>query len=141
MPLWIQIAPGSKQPVYKQIYDQISQMIAQGKLNTGDKLPAVRNLAAELVVNPNTVARAYSLLEQRGLVITKTGAGTFVSDPKLQDPDMQQLSILNDRLDNLISQAVNIGLTNKQIKELFENRLGQFQKNKDADSEGGSTND
>ena len=139
MPLWIQIAPGSKQPVYKQIFDQVSQMIAQGKLNTGDKLPAVRNLAAELVVNPNTIARAYSLLEQKGLVITKTGAGTFINDPKLQDPDMQQLSIINDRFDNLISQAVNIGLTNAQIRELFEKRLGQF--NKPDHIDGDNTND
>ncbi len=139
MPLWIQIAPGSKQPVYKQIFDQVSQQIAQGKLNTGDKLPAVRNLAAELVVNPNTVARAYSLLEQKGLVITKTGAGTFISDPKLKDPDMQQISIINDRFDNLISQAVNIGMTGEQIRELFEKRLSQF--NKLDDIHGDKTND
>ena len=138
--IWIQIAPGSKLPVYKQIFDQVSQQIAQGKLKTGDKLPAVRNLAAELVVNPNTVARAYSLLEQKGLVITKTGAGTFISDPKLQDPDMQQISIINDRFDNLISQAINIGMNSEQIRELFEKRLSNF-KTSDSEEKGGSSND
>ena len=78
MALWIHISPGSKEPIYAQIYEQISQAVAKGDLNPGEKLPPVRVLAAELVINPNTVARAYTQLEQAGLVGTKTGAGTFV---------------------------------------------------------------
>jgi len=62
MTLWIQIASGSKEPIYKQVVDQITGAIAKGQLSPGDKLPAVRNLAAELVVNPNTIARSYSFV-------------------------------------------------------------------------------
>jgi DNA-binding transcriptional regulator YhcF (GntR family) len=59
MTVWMQISSGSETPIYLQLVEQISKAIAQGLLRTGDKLPAVRALAAELVINPNTVARAY----------------------------------------------------------------------------------
>jgi len=84
MALWIQISSGSGEPIYVQVAEQISEAIAKSELASGDKLPAVRKLAAELVINPNTVARAYTRLEQAGLVTTKTGSGTYVSDPKLR---------------------------------------------------------
>ena len=68
MALWIQISIGSNEPVYAQLISQISQAIAKGQLKAGDKLPAVRKLASELVINPNTVAKAYTYLEQAKLV-------------------------------------------------------------------------
>ena len=84
MALWIQITPGSDEPIYLQIVEQVGETIAKGQLAVGDKLPAVRKLASELVINPNTVARAYTILEQTGLVTTKTGSGTFVANPALR---------------------------------------------------------
>lgn len=126
MALWIQISPGSGKPIYAQIVAQISQAIAQGELSAGDKLPAVRKLAGELVINPNTVARAYSVLEREGLLVSKTGAGTFVSDPKLRDKDASQLHILAERMENVIIQAVNIGLSQKDIEKMFNKRLKNF---------------
>ena len=94
--LWIQILPGSDIPIYKQIVEQISEAIAKDTISIGDKLPAVRKLAAELVINPNTVARAYTILEQQGLVATKSGSGTFVSDPKLRDRDAADINALTE---------------------------------------------
>jgi len=126
MALWIQISPGSNEPIYAQIVAQISRAIARGELSAGDKLPAVRKLAAELVINPNTAARAYSVLEQQGLVSTKTGAGTFVADPKLRDRDMGQLNILTERTDNIITQALNIGLSPEDIIGMLKARLAKF---------------
>ncbi len=126
MALWIQISPGSNEPIYGQIVAQVSRAIAKGEVSTGDKLPAVRVLAGELVVNPNTVARAYTLLEQQGLVNTKTGSGTFVADPKLRDRDAGKLNILTERMDNIITQALNIGLSEHDIKRTFEDRLKKF---------------
>lgn len=127
MTIWIQIASGSKEPIYKQVVEQIAAAIARGQLSPGDKLPAVRNLAAELVVNPNTVAKAYTILEQQGLVATKTGAGTFVTSPHTRDYDSSQLNIINERLDNAISQLVNSGFSRQQILEMFADRLKKFQ--------------
>ncbi|MHC4243749.1 MAG: GntR family transcriptional regulator, partial [Planctomycetota bacterium] len=105
MALWIQILPGSDEPIYVQVTEQISEAIARGQLASGDKLPAVRKLASELVINPNTVARAYSRLEQAGLVTTKTGSGTFVSDPKMSRSDAADLNMLAERIDTLITRG------------------------------------
>jgi len=126
MALWIQISPGSNEPIYGQIVAQASRAIATGEVSIGDKLPAVRVLAGELVINPNTVARAYGVLERQGLVSTKTGSGTFVADPKLRHADAGRLNILTERMDNIITQALNIGLSEHDIKRTFEDRLKKF---------------
>jgi len=126
MPLWIQILPGSGEPIYVQVAEQISKAIARGELSNGDKLPAVRKLASELVINPNTVARAYSRLEQAGLVTTKTGSGTFVSDPKLRKTDAADINILTERMDTLISRGLNLGIEAQDLISMFRARLGRF---------------
>jgi len=126
MGLWIQITPGSSEPVYVQVAEQISETIAKGQLTSGDKLPAVRKLAAELVINPNTVARAYSRLEQAGLVTTKTGSGTFVADPKLRSADAADINILTERMDTLISRGLNLGLQAQDIIKIFKARMEKF---------------
>jgi len=126
MALWIQILPGSSEPIYVQVAEQISKAIARGELASGDKLPAVRKLAAELVINPNTVARAYSRLERAGLVTTKTGSGTFVSDPKLRRTDAADINMLTERMDTLITRGLNLGLKAQDLISLFESRLAKF---------------
>lgn len=126
MALWIQISPGSHEPIYVQIAEQISEAIARQNISVGDKLPPVRKLAAELVVNPNTVARAYSVLQQAGLVTTKTGSCTFISDPKLRSADAADLNALTERIDTLIARGVNLGLEQKDLNEMFQERLAKF---------------
>ncbi len=126
MPLWIQILPGSDEPIYIQVTEQISKAIARGELASGDKLPAVRKLALELVINPNTVARAYSRLEKAGLVNTKTGSGTFVADPKLRKTDAADINMLTERMDTLITRGLNLGLKAQDLISLFERRLAKF---------------
>ncbi len=95
---------------------------------SGDKLPAVRKLASELVINPNTVARAYSRLEQAGLVTTKTGSGTFVSDPKMRKSDAADINMLAERMDTLITRGLNLGMREQDLTRLFESRLTKFSK-------------
>ena len=126
MPLWIQILPGSDEPIYIQVTEQISKAIARGELASGDKLPAVRKLASELVINPNTVARAYSRLEKAGLVTTKTGSGTFVADPKLRKTDATDINMLTERMDTLITRGLNLGIEAQDLIRLFESRLTKF---------------
>ncbi|MHC4585113.1 MAG: GntR family transcriptional regulator [Planctomycetota bacterium] len=128
MALWIQILPGSDEPIYVQVTEQISEAIARGQLASGDKLPAVRKLASELVINPNTVARAYSRLEQAGLVTTKTGSGTFVSDPKMRRSDAADVNMLAERMDTLITRGLNLGMGEEDLTRLFESRLTKFSK-------------
>ncbi|MBN2139251.1 MAG: GntR family transcriptional regulator [Sedimentisphaerales bacterium] len=128
MALWIQISAGSGEPIYAQVVEQVGQAIARGELAGGDKLPTVRKLAAELVINPNTVARAYSSLERAGLVTTKTGSGTFVSDPKLRKSDGADVNILTERMDTLIARGLNLGLEAGDLTRLFERRLAKYVK-------------
>ena len=126
MALWIQISSGSGEPIYIQVAEQISGAIAKSELASGDKLPAVRKLAAELVINPNTVARAYTRLEQAGLVTTKTGSGTFVSDPKLRKSDAADINILTERIDTIITRGLNLGLKEQDLTTMFKSRLAKF---------------
>ena len=128
MTLWIQISPGSDKPIYIQIVEQISEAIAKCELSSGDRLPAVRKLAGELVVNPNTVARAYSILEQSGLLTSKTGSGTFVTDPKLRRGDAADINLLAERMDTVISRGLNLGLGVEGLTTLFKTRLDKFVK-------------
>ncbi len=88
----------SDQPIYIQITEQIRQMVAAGELNQGDQLPTVRQLAAELRVNFNTVARAYRLLDEAGLISTQKGRGTYI----WEKPTQETLQILRQQsLENL----------------------------------------
>jgi GntR family transcriptional regulator len=126
MALWIQISSGSGEPIYIQVAEQISEAIAKNDLASGDKLPAVRKLAAELVINPNTVARAYTRLERAGLVTTKTGSGTFVSDPKLRKSDAADINILSERMDTIITRGLNLGLEVQDLIRMFKDRITKF---------------
>ena len=133
MGIWIQISPGSAEPIYAQIVSQIARAIARGELATGDRLPPVRKLAEELVVNPNTVARAYRLLEQQGLTSSKTGSGSFIADPAHRHGDAGNLGALAERIDTILTQALNMGMDPKQITRLFETRLKRFAANRRED--------
>jgi GntR family transcriptional regulator len=129
MAVWIQILSGSNEPIYSQIVEQIRQAIAKGQLGTGEKLPAVRKLASDLVVNPNTVAKAYTLLEQAGMVTTKSGSGTFIADPKMRTSDPADMNVLAERMDAIIGRAINLGINRNDLIKMFSDRVNTFVKN------------
>ena len=79
-----QCDPTSRVPIYRQLMDQIRQAVARGRLRPGSRLPSVRVLSRELVVNPNTVARAYTELEREGVLNTRQGLGVFVAEPQAE---------------------------------------------------------
>ena len=136
MPISIEISPGSDTPIYTQIMEQVSQAIAKGSLMPGEKLPPVRKLAEDLVVNPNTVAKAIQLLEQRGLVTTRIGSGTFVAEPGLRQADQTGMKLVTDRIDHLIGQCIHMGLDGPAIRRLIEDRLNKFKGPKEGDRHG-----
>ena len=78
----LRLDAGSGVPVYLQLFSQIRRYASAGRLRPGDRLPTVRELAAQLGVNFNTVARAYRLLDRAGVVSTQQGRGTFVLEPR-----------------------------------------------------------
>ena len=102
-------------PFYKQIILQVEMAIADGRLDTGDQLPTVRSLAVELQVNPNTVARAYSELEIRGIVTTQQGTGTFISDQKVEISDVERERILAEITRSFVSHAASYGFSLEEL--------------------------
>jgi len=102
-------------PFYKQIILQVEMAIADGRVNRGDQLPTVRSLAVDLQVNPNTVARAYSELEIRGIVNTQQGTGTFISDQKVQISDVERERILAEITRSFVSHAASYGFNLEDI--------------------------
>ncbi len=97
-------------PFYKQIILQVEMAIADGRLVQGDQLPTVRSLAVDLSINPNTVAKAYSQLEIRGIVTTQQGSGTFVSDKKILISDIERERVLAELTRTFVTQAGAYGL-------------------------------
>jgi GntR family transcriptional regulator len=132
MAIWFQVTPGSEQPIYAQIVAQVEAAVARGELRPGDRLPPVRRLAEDLVVNPNTVAKAYRQMELSGLIVTGRGAGSTVADPALRDIRARDLALLGERLDSVIGRALALGLDAEAVRKLFEERLKRFTEDRES---------
>ncbi|MDB6040890.1 MAG: ytrA [Verrucomicrobiales bacterium] len=108
----IHISTNDGVPIYLQVVNQVKYLVASGKLEPGEELPAIRVLASDLLVNPNTIARAYLELERAGVVVKRHGAGTYISDAGSPLARRERLKILHDRIDALLAEAkqLNVGL-------------------------------
>jgi len=113
-------------PIYLQIVNQIKYLVASGRLSPGDELPPIRTLAEQLVVNPNTVARAYRELEQVGVVEKRRTAGTYISAAGSPLARGEQVRILSERLDALLSEARQMGFSTDQVVELLRVRAADL---------------
>jgi GntR family transcriptional regulator len=118
----IQIAPGDGVPIYVQIADQVKRLVATGRLAPGEELPPIRALAEQLLVNPNTVARAYRELELAGVVTKRRTAGTFVSDDAAPLDRAERLAIVSGRVDALLDEARQLGIGVDELLELIRRR-------------------
>jgi len=113
------VTPGDELPLYRQIVRQVTDAIAGGRLRPGDKLPSHRDLAAQLVIAPLTVKKAYDELEQEGLIETQRGRGTFVRHrpPGATDDSRERL---RDAAQRLLSQAALSGVSFSEVLGLLE---------------------
>jgi GntR family transcriptional regulator len=109
-------------PFYRQIIDQVKSAIATGKLDAGDRLPTVRQLAVDLSVNPNTVSRAYTELELTGLVETQMGSGTFVGQKQVEQDEVERRRMLDQICQEFLSRASSHGFTLDDILSNLEQR-------------------
>jgi GntR family transcriptional regulator len=109
-------------PIYLQIVNQVKYLVASGRLAPGAEMPPIRVLAERLLINPNTVARAYRELEVAGMVVKRRTAGTFVSDNGSPLARRERLRILTQRIDALLAEArqLNVGL--EEILPLMRQR-------------------
>jgi len=128
--LIININPGSSVPIYKQITEQVRLAAATGKLQVTDQLPSVRALAETLVVNPNTVARAYADLAREGLIETRPGRGVFVIHKRKVLAREEGRRRIEPLMNTLISEGLAMNFTPDELKEAFEKKLSQWKNEK-----------
>ena len=116
-------------PIYIQITDQIKHKIATGELKPDAQLPTVRQLAADLRVNFNTIARAYRLLDEAGIISTQHGRGTYILDlpsdeatEKLRKQDIERLTC------HYLTEGNKLGYSPDEVKGVFEQKLAKWNK-------------
>src|SRR5579872_3526109 len=118
----LRLNPSSGLPIYLQLMEQIKHAIETGALKPGEQLPTIRKLAEELVMNPNTVVRAYRELQHEGIIELRHGSGAYISESVAGQIKVTRKAqtIVQSALERLIA----LGLTEDEARRLFENELG-----------------
>jgi len=116
----------SDRPVYQQIIDQIKRDIALGRLIKDEKLPTVRQLAKQLAINPNTIAKAYRQLEQEGIIVTKPGTGAFVASLDSNLSKSVRKKIVSEELERIAIEAFHMQIDRQTLLELFDSAVEKF---------------
>jgi GntR family transcriptional regulator len=119
---YIEIDTRSEIPIYAQIMDSVRALIRAGELVDDDLLPSVRQLAADLEVNPNTVAKAYSLLEREGIVETRRRKGTVVASSARSAAQRSVDSRLQEAVDRVLEETAGLGVGLDEILKTLERR-------------------
>ncbi len=115
-------------PIYLQIMDQIKEHIATGALQPGDQLPTVRQLAADLRVNFNTVARAYRLLDEAGIISTQHGRGTYIlGETSPEAAEKLRRQTLDELTHHYLMGASRMGFSPQEVAEQFQRHLHAWQ--------------
>ncbi len=109
-------------PFYRQIVEQLKFALARDDLQTGDRLPTVRQLAVDLSINPNTVVRAYRELEFSGLIETHQGTGTFVGAGRTDIDDLERQRMLDQILTDLLARAASYGFSYTDVLKGMQRR-------------------
>jgi GntR family transcriptional regulator len=127
MPAVLTVDPGSGVPIYLQIIEQIKRSVALGVLQAGEQLPTVKQLALDLTINPNTVARAYRDLERDAVIETAVGRGSFV---RQQDANAGVRAAATDvaraALDAALREAKSLGLSRADVRETLSLALDRW---------------
>lgn len=127
VPLYIEIDFRSGISITDQIVEQIYDRIVLGELRTGEQLPTVRDLARQLKVNFNTVARAYRILDQAGVINTQHGRGTYIL-PDVPPQETQKSKELDRLTRDFLDQLERQGFNNAEIQAVFRRNLRERQK-------------
>lgn len=123
----LHLSPRDGLPIYRQIVNQVKYLVAAGRLEPGEELPPIRGLAEQLVVNPNTIARAYLELERAGVVTKRHGSGTYVSDGGSPLKRTERLRLLHQAADALLAEARHLGVELEELVQLIRQRSRAMQ--------------
>ena len=122
----LSLDPHDPEPLFQQIVAGVKHAVATGALQPGDRIPPVRELARDLTVNPNTIARAYQMLEAEGVTVSRRGAGTFVAAQGPVTPAVERRKRLRAALDPVLADAVHMGFTEDDVRRVFDEALAHF---------------
>ena len=122
-----QVDSASRTPIYRQLVGQIREAVARGRLAPESRLPSVRDLSRQLVINPNTVARVYTELERDGVLNTRPGLGVFVAQPRSDLTKRARKDRLTALVDQLLTEAVHLGFSAEEALALISERMEKFQ--------------
>ena len=117
----------ARTPIYRQLIEQVREGVARGQLQAGERLPSVRQLSKDLVVNPNTIARAYTELEREGVLHTRQGLGVFVAAATSELKIAARRERINGLIDRLLTEAIHLGFTSADVATMVAQRMNQFQ--------------
>lgn len=123
----IDIDPTRGVPIYLQIIKEIRMHLAAGALSPGDKLPSVRKMAMSIRVNPNTVSKAYNELERDGVIFTKRGEGTFVSEDVNCLAESQGREILEEKIADLAAMAERFDISREDVLKMLESGFDKIE--------------
>lgn len=120
----IHIDERSLHPIYEQIIQQVKEHIAKGMMQEDDRVPSVREMSSTLLINPNTVSKAYQELERQGVIVTLRGKGTFVAK-KAASPGMEKERIeqLRSELKRLVVEAHHLGMSQEQFNAWLKEEI------------------
>lgn len=136
MPAIFTVDPRSGVPIYLQLVEQVKRSVALGVLTPGEQLPTVKQLAADLVVNPNTVARAYRELERDEVIDTSPGRGSFIAaNGSVTTSKRAVADVAEKQIAQAVREAKSMGLTATELSDLFQRELKRWYPNSTTRSE------
>lgn len=118
--VYVLLDPKSNVPLYEQIIKQVRERIVQGIVKPGEKVPSIRELSAELAINPNTVSKAYKELERIGLFVTYRGKGTFINDEIDAVINEQDKEHIKSKLKEVVVDSIYAGITIQELNNWIE---------------------
>ena len=116
----------SGRPVYQQLIDQVKRDIALGRLVKDEKLPTVRELARQLAINPNTIAKAYRQLEQEGIIVTRPGSGAFAANLDSNLSRAVKEKLISEELERIAIDAFHMQIDKSTLSQWFETAVEKF---------------
>lgn len=117
----ITIDRSSSKPYYEQVVFAIKEEILQGILRSGDKIPSIRELAQQLLMNPNTISKAYKQLESENVILTVRGKGTFIKAPDLSVRNEQQIKKVKQQFTDLVIEARYLNVEFDELENWLKN--------------------
>ncbi len=121
--MFLRIQPSSSDPLFEQIVFGVKRAVASGELAAGERLDSVRDLAKQLAINPNTVAKAYAELESQGVIVRRQGAGCFVAERSSPLSDRERNKRLSQLVERLVIEAFHLDFSPPEIRAAVLARL------------------